>query len=370
MKITVVIGPYLPVPAIMGGAVEKRSLAIAEQLAARGHQVTMISRRHPDLPDGNIQNGVTHIRVPSRNAPPNRLVYLLHDIRYALRAIRAMPKSDVSVTNSISLPLLMPKKKAGKIVVDVGRYPKGQMGFYRRVSRLRVGTRAMEAAIAAQSPSMSDRILVLPNCLSDTYARAAAEATDKVREKEILYVGRIAREKGIDLLVQAFSEVADRHPDWKLTVVGPWDATLGGDGEALLASLKSLAPADARIEYVGPVFDEGALRARYEAAGIFVYPSVAEQGEAFGVAPLEAMACGCPTIVSGLKVFRDFVTDGDNGLVFDHRDKGGARLAALLDRLMGDAAERERLSAAGRNAALRYTPERVAEDYERAFSAI
>lgn len=51
---------------------------------------------------------------------------------------------------------------------------------------------------------------------------------------------------------------------------------------------------------------------------IYCYPSLADKGETFGVAPLEAMGLGIPTIVSGLDCFKDFVTDKVSGLIFDH----------------------------------------------------
>jgi len=46
------------------------------------------------------------------------------------------------------------------------------------------------------------------------------------------------------------------------------------------------------IDWVGPVFDADRLARHYERATVFAYPSLAEKGEAFGVAPLEAMASG------------------------------------------------------------------------------
>src|SRR5690606_4522102 len=54
-------------------------------------------------------------------------------------------------------------------------------------------------------------------------------------------------------------------------------------------------------------------------ASIFVYPSLAEKGETFGLAALEAMAAGCAPIVSNLACFQDFITHGESGLIFDHR---------------------------------------------------
>ena len=58
---------------------------------------------------------------------------------------------------------------------------------------------------------------------------------------------------------------------------------------------------------------------------------MAEKGEAMPVAPLEAMANGCVPLVSKLDCFRDYISDGTNGFVFDHR--GSARDSDLTERL-------------------------------------
>jgi len=83
------------------------------------------------------------------------------------------------------------------------------------------------------------------------------------------------------------------------------------------------------------VFDERALIKEYQSASIFVYPSVAETGEAFGLAPLEAMAAGCAVVVSDLRCFDDFVEQGANALRFNHRTAHPAEeLAATLTQLV------------------------------------
>src|SRR5207249_4220621 len=84
----------------------------------------------------------------------------------------------------------------------------------------------------------------------------------------------------------------------------------------LVQLARSLGPV---CEMVGPVFDERALVEEYHAASIFVYPTLAEKGEALPVAPLEAMAGGCAVVTSNLQCFDDYIEDGRSGLKFEHR---------------------------------------------------
>jgi glycosyltransferase involved in cell wall biosynthesis len=99
-----------------------------------------------------------------------------------------------------------------------------------------------------------------------------------------------------------------------LTIVGPWQTKYGGGGEDYLQQLKAMSSSISdRLNWIGAVFDQEKLINYYRSADLFVYPSLAEKGETFGCAPLEAMASGCPALVSGLACFQDFISDGVSG---------------------------------------------------------
>jgi glycosyltransferase involved in cell wall biosynthesis len=343
--------------------VERIFLALAVEFARRGHDVTMISRRFEDFPDHDVIDGVRHLRIASRDAPANRLLYRIFDVLYALHACFALPASDVTITHSVFLPLIIPRKRAGKICVSVGRFPKNQMGLYRRVDRLHAVSSSVASAICQQTPSVAARVKVLPYALGAAFCAAIGNSQD-LRQKELLYVGRIAREKGIDILIRAFLLLSDVHRNWRLVIVGPFEVAQGGDGTVFLEELKKLSePAASRIDFVDPIFDEKQLIARFERAAIFVYPSVASRGESFGMAPLEAMACGCPVVTSSLECFNDFLRSGENGLQFDHTDPTGKSLAEVLDRLISSPHLRSQLAREASSTSRLFTPSKVAEKF-------
>jgi glycosyltransferase involved in cell wall biosynthesis len=320
MRITIVLGPFLPVPTVLGGAVEKVHLVLAGAYRDAGHDVTIISRRYKDFPDDEIVGGIRHIRIASTGRSSSLPVNLALDLAYALRVARNLPASDVTVTNSFFLPLVLPRRAAGNIYVQVGRFPKHQMSLYFRASRIQAVSSAIATAISDQAPWLADKVATIGYAIGDAYFADLPVQ----REKVVLFVGRIAREKGIELLLKAFMSLpadsaVDRAADWTLRIVGPHETTQGGDGADYLAHLRSMAsPLGRRCEFVGPIFEQEALIREYRKGAIFVYPSLAQFGEALPVAPLEAMAAGCAAVVSNLRCFDDYIEPGMTGLRFEH----------------------------------------------------
>ena len=340
MRITIVIGPFYPIPPVLGGAVEKVHLLLAGAYRNAGHQVTIVSRRYAGFADDETVNGIRHLRIASSDRSASLLVNLGLDLRYAMRVANALPPADITITNGFFLPLVLPHARAGKIYVQIGRYPKGQMALYSRADRLQAVSQAVGRAVARQAPWLARKIRVIGYAIPDVFFAGDANVP---RERVVLYVGRIAREKGIELLLSAFALLRKRLPadalaGWTLRIIGPHRVEQGGDGDEYLAELRALAAERAvACEFAGPIFDEQALAAAYRRAAIFVYPSLAETGEALGLAPLEAMAAGCTVVVSGLQCFADYIEDGVTGLVFHHRGHNPAGdLAAKLARLIAE----------------------------------
>jgi glycosyltransferase involved in cell wall biosynthesis len=350
VHIAIILGPFMPVPPVLGGAVEKVHVALALAYRAAGHQVTMISREYCGFALDETVDGIRHIRVRASERSPFLPVNLLRSLRYSLRATAALPPADVTITNEFFLPLILPRRRAGKIYVQVGRYPKYHMALYFRADRLQAVSNAVGDAIARQAPWLAERVKVIGYAIADAYFQPLPVE----REKIVLYVGRIAREKGVELLIKAFLLLGPCLLEkWNLRIVGPHEISQGGDGAEYLAKLKQLArPIGERCQFAGPIFDETALVREYRAASIFVYPSLAEFGESFGVAPLEAMAGGCAALASDLRCFDDYLEDGVTGFRFDHRGATAASdLADRLARLMADPELLERVASAGNRTA-------------------
>ncbi len=365
------MGAFLPVPPIMGGAVEKGWFALAQEFARAGHDVMQISRAVPQLARNETIAGVKHLRIAGFDAPASLLWLKFLDLVYSIRVLRAIPASDIILTNTFWIPMLLRNRKRGSLYLHVARFPKGQMRFYKHAARLQAPSRSVADAIVAEVPAAASRVKTIPYPRPQTHT--AEPPTFSQRPSTILYVGRVHPEKGVHLLVGAFASLPqDMRDHWQLDIVGPVDSRYGGGGEDYRHKLEETsAKAAARIHFRGPIFDAAELERAFRSAALFVYPSLAEKGETFGLAPLEAMTHGCPVLVSDLGCFHDFVTAGETGFMFDHRSADPrATLRAKLEELLRDPAQLFRVGEAGYRVSENYTLERVARQFLADFEAV
>ena len=372
MKITIVLGAFFPVPPTMGGGVEKVWFTLAPEFAKRGHDVVLVSRKIPELPREETIDGVKHLRVDGFDTPRSLVWLKFLDLIYSLRTMSMLPRADIIVTNTFWLPILLRSSKRGKVYVHAGRYPKGQMRFYGSAARLQAPSHPIARAIAAEAPQLAHKVAIIPYPVTRSTTTGAPPVISD-RDKIMLFVGRVHPEKGLRVLVDAFANGARAaFAGWKLMIVGPTQTKLGGGGERYLASLRAAAEnAEGKISFAGPIFDANELASVLRSARLFIYPSLAERGESFGLAPLEAMAHGCGVLVSNLDCFRDFIRDGETGFVFDHRAQPIAEtLRDKIDNVIHSETLLARVAVAGYQKSAEYWPERVAELFLKDFDSV
>jgi glycosyltransferase involved in cell wall biosynthesis len=345
---------------------------LAQEFARRGHEVVQVSRAVPQFPREETIEGVRHLRVRGHDTPRSLFLLKFLDLLYSLRTISILPKSDIIVTNTFWLPFLLRNSKRGRVYVHVARYPKGQMRFYGSAARLQAPSHAVARAIADEAPNLAGKIAVIPYpAPGSTIEREPPLVIE--REKTIIFVGRVHPEKGIDLLVEAFAEGARTvFAEWKLMIVGPTDAKHGGGGDAYLVDLLDLAAgAEDKVVFRGPVFDQTALEETFRAARLFVYPSLAERGESFGLAPLEAMAHGCAVLVSDLACFHDFIRGGETGFIFNHRSSNPTQaLREKIENVIVDPTLLSTVAHAGYRQSAEYSLAHVAENFLDDFKSL
>ncbi len=150
-------------------------------------------------------------------------------------------------------------------------------------------------------------------CLGDRVA-ARAELGGSPDAELLLFVGRFAPVKGLDLLLHALPAIAARHPGVRLLVAGG-DGPRGPDSRAG-AALAAKLGVSAQVEWLGPV-PRRDMPSLYRAADLLVVPS---RYESFGLAALEALACGTPVVATRVGALDEVVVPGGNGRLVAEAD--------------------------------------------------
>lgn len=188
------------------------------------------------------------------------------------------------------------------------------------------------------------------------YPVLPAPRSSTPREALIVSLTRFSWEKGVDLLVRAFADVAPLHPEWRVEIYG--DGLLRGRIERLIASLNL----EARIQLAGMTRDV------YEPLGRAKLFALTSETEGIPNALCEAMAAGvAPVVTECGSGVRTVIRDGVDGVIVRPRRK--ETFAAALHELMSDDATRVRLAARAPEVVTRFRMERIAAQWDEVSEA-
>ena len=232
--------------------------------------------------------------------------------------------------------------------------------------------------IRRRFPAHADRCRTIYNGVDVEEPVSRPDAGDTVT---LLHVGRIAPEKGHHLLVDALNELVHDHPELRMVFVGeetliPMEMAVAISSDPLVRSLERfygrsyleqlrerMSPELAeRTVFTNQRVDHERVRGYYEAADVFVFPSIFE---AFPIPPIEAMAVGLPVVAARAGGAVESVVHGETGLLVERDD--ARALADALAQLLGDPERRAQFGSAGRERAARmFSWPSVTRELERA----
>jgi len=129
----------------------------------------------------------------------------------------------------------------------------------------------------------------------------------KDKKKQILFLGRLAANKGVNFLVAAMPKILAAHPDAKLVICGE-----GEEKPSIVSQIKKLG-LESSITFYGTV-NMDTLASLYSTSSVFVLPSI-NRLEAFGIVQLEAMACHTPVVAADIPGVNSVMDIGKSGLL-------------------------------------------------------
>lgn len=222
----------------------------------------------------------------------------------------------------------------------------------RRAGRIIAISQSMRAFLVDVEGANAEKVTVIPYGLDvDAFARSAHPGTFRREigaedEPLVGFIGRLTRQKGIDILLRAFEQVERKHPAARLLIAGD-----GPDRPMLEAQAQSLGLRHA--VFLGWRNDSADIMADVD---LLAVPS---RWEGFGLVTLEAMALAKPVVASHVSALPEIIVPGETGLLVRPGDPGG--LADSIDSLLADPQRAAVMGRAGRDRARReFTVERMA----------
>jgi glycosyltransferase involved in cell wall biosynthesis len=371
---------YLPY--ISGLTVFLQRLAAA--LGEVGWQVTVLTSRHaPGLPAQEVLEGVPVVRVPvwarvSKGVVmPSLAKQLLRLGRQAEVVLLVLPQADAAPLAWLAKRVLG-KPLVAVVLCDVALEGGGAARLLERALRLshRWALRradavvALDAGYAASSPLFAaaggELRIVPPPVPLPVVQPGSVEALRQrlglaAGEPVVGWVGRVSREKGLEVFAEAMPRVWEVFPSTKVLCAGPQEVP--GEARYRRALAARVAAFGPRFRFIGPLASQE-LGAFYRLASVMAFPSV-NRTEAFGMVQVEAMGCGTPVVASDLPGVRSPVVMTGMGLLVPPGDPP-ALAEALIQVLHSPEAFRK---GSAHKLAL-FAPERVAAQYAALFAEL
>ncbi len=316
MNILMVSGNYYP---IIGGS-EKECQKQAEYLHRLGIKVMVLTQYLEGLPQYEVINGVAVYRS-IRASRPWAITYVLSVLAFMVTRRREYDIIQCyglfyHTTASVIMKYVYKKKVISRLegageAGDLARINRIKYGFLIRLSwkgvdKLIAISREIYKDLVAREVQ-KDKILYIPNSVDTEYhTPSASKRWDS--KINILFVGRLNEEKGVNVLLQAVKQVVEKG-------FNNISLTIAGDGrlrKELGEMVNDLAITKC-VRFIGSVTD---VIQYYHNSHILVIPS---NSEGLPLVLLEGMACGLSIVASNLGGIREGIEDGVNGLLFTPR---------------------------------------------------
>jgi spore coat protein SA len=359
MKILMIVTEKLPVPPIRGGAIQTYIAGIAPGLAEK-HEITILGRTDPDLPTSEQIGKIRYERIPGGN---------FNLYREGVEAFLQKQLGQYDLIHIFNRPLLVKTVRsaapAARIILSMHNdmflpdkiTPEEAMTAIAEVERIVTISQYVGNTIAAEYPQAAEKLRTIYSGVDlDRYARtdSAKKVSAALRQqhnlgnkKVILYVGRLSPKKGADILVRAMYDLAAKHKDAALVLVGSrWFS----DDEIsdYIAYVRSLAERSPLPVVTTGYVPNQEVHQWYWAGDVFVCPS--QWQEPLARVHYEAMAASLPIITTARGGNPEVIIEGGNGLLVQ-TPENPREFADKLSALFKDPGKMQQMGRTGRTMA-------------------
>lgn len=350
---------------LQGGGAERVAADLGAAWVRAGHEVMLLTQTGSE---GDAY--ALDARVQRRVLGTAGLRGLWANVR-RVRALRAVLREfapDIvlgMMTTASVLAVLAARGLPCRVIATEHAHPPSQAmsGLWQRLRRWTYPRAARVVALTHGTAQWIERhvpgsrLAVIPNAVHWPLPQGEPRlpAQRPPGRRRLLAVGRLHADKGFDLLLQAYAQVAPRHPQWDLVILGE-----GEQRQALQRQIDA-AGLDGRVAMPGRAGNVGEW---YAHADLYVLSS---RFEGLSNTLIEALASGLPAVSFDCDTGpREIVREGVDGMLV--RPNGDpAALARELDALMGDDERRHALAAQAPDARERFSAQRVLTMWRQLF---
>ncbi|WP_420239080.1 glycosyltransferase family 4 protein [Telmatobacter bradus] len=321
------------------GGIETVSLLVARSLAQRGFQVTVLTR------------------TPSNGPEPDEPFRVLRS-KSVWQLVRELFRADLVLQSHFSLKmgwplwLLFPFKPFLLVMHGQVQQTSGRLLLRDRFKRLLLSRARLYSVSAEMARRIHPHCQVLHNPYDAEVFRRQESGT---RESDLLFVGRLVKAKGCEVLLRAMPQILAARPQTRLAIVGS-----GKEEDALRRQASALGLQE-KVSFLGSMRGE-ALAGIMNQHKVLAVPSISQPPEICPVVPIEAMACGCVPVASLCGGMADSV--GPGGLLVEEGNPH--MLATEILRLLESEPLRRQLQEKAQEHLRKYHPTSVAMAYETA----
>lgn len=352
-------------PSLSCGGAERAVVLVAEGLVQNDHIVSIVTISEKDKDFYQLSNKINRLalNVASKSPTPFHAIwnnfYRIWKLRKTLQSLQPdVVISFLDSTNILTLLSLIYTKYP--VLVSEQNNPATETQSL--WSKLRRFTYPMASKVVSCSEGVDNYFDWLPKSKRGVIYNPVQSVPNEPFEVNVpigadknkkwaIAMGRLTRQKGFDLLLASFRQIADNHPDWQLLIFG--EGELRGE----LEKMRDDFGLNNQVIFPGLTSDPIAM---FKSSKLFVLSS---RWEGLGVVILEALACGLPVVSMDCPSGpREVIRNEIDGLLVPNEDITSFALA--MDRLMSNDEDRQKLASRTLEAVERFSIDKIVKEWE------